>query len=270
MFLEVKRYRWVENRREARRLLAMAVEEAPQVAAVIDATGQVISALELQMDNSRLPININDTLPTQNNATQNNAGNNDDNSNAGAAAAASSSAAASSAISMPDDSKRKEDIKMKSEKDSLIGPNKGYEDVSVKSEKNSRIGPKRGYDSILTPKKSLNKKDDSLKDKSPAKRGEVPVEDKVYRTPNQEELKKALSAGGHTKKWQPKLDATPAPFNAGSPRASSTYLEQPRPLSPRSSSPRSPERSPKSQILYRTVRMQGLSFKFYFLKLFKR
>ena len=35
-------------------LLAMAIEEAPQAAAVIDATGQVISALELQMDNSRL------------------------------------------------------------------------------------------------------------------------------------------------------------------------------------------------------------------------
>ena len=87
MFLEIKRYRWVENQKDARRLLAQAVEEAPQVGAVIDAMGQVITTLELNMNDSRLPINSNDTPPAQNNARGD-----DDNSNAGAAAAASFSA----------------------------------------------------------------------------------------------------------------------------------------------------------------------------------
>ena len=242
MFLEIKRYRWVENQKEARRLLAQAVEEAPQVGAAIGAMDQVISTLELSINDSRLPTNSNDTAPAQNNARGD-----DDNSNAGAAAAVSFSA-----IRMRDAPKKKVDISTKFE------------------QKNPKATTKKEYSSLLTPKKSPIK-EDSQKDENPAKPREMPVEGEVARTPDQEDIKKALHIGDHAKNWylrqeQSKLDATQVPFSAGSPRASSTYL-QPRPDSPKSlPSPR----SPKSQILYRTVRMQGELFNFFSLKLFKR
>ena len=231
MFLEIKRYRWVENQKEARRLLAQAVEEAPQVGAAIDAMGAVIATLELNMNNSRLPVNSNDTPPTQNNTRGD-----DDNSNAGAAAAVSFSA-----VRMHDSPKKKVDISIKSEqKDSMVSPKKDS-----------------GFSSLLTPNK-----DDSRKYKTPAKPREMPVEDQVTRTPQQEDIRKALHIRDHTKNWclrqkQSELDATQVPFSAGSPRASSTYVEQGRPDSPSTRSLQSP-RSPKSQILYRTVRMQGI------------
>ena len=244
MFLEVKRYRWVQSQKEARRLLAQAVEEAPQVGAAIGAMDQVITTLELSINDSRLPTNSNDTAPAQNNARGD-----DDNSNAGAGAAVSFSA-----IRMRDIPKKKVDISAKF----------GQED--------SKVSHKRAYSSLLTPQKSPIKiYEDPQKDKNPAKPREMPVEGEVARTPDQEDIKKALHTGDHAKNWylrqeQSKLDATQVPFSAGSPRASSTYL-QPRPDSPKSlPSPR----SPKSQILYRTVRMQGELFNFFSLKLFKR
>ena len=247
MFLEIKRHRWIESQKEARRLLAQAVEEAPQVGAAIGAMDQVITTLELSTNDSRLPTNSNDTAPTQNNARGD-----DDNSNAGAGAAVSFSA-----IRMRDSpilKKKKVDIGTKFEQE------------------NPKVGHKRSYSSLLTPQKSPIKiYEDPQKDKNPAKPREMPVEGEVARTPDQEDIKKALHIGDHGKNWylrqeQSKLDATQGPFSAGSPRASSTYL-QPRPDSPKSlPSPR----SPKSQILYRTVRMQGELFNFFSLKLFKR
>ena len=241
MFLEIKRYRWVENQKEARRLLAQAVEEAPQVGAVIDAMGAVIATLELNMNNSRLPVNSNDTPPAQNNSRDN-----DDNSDAGAAAAVGFSA-----VRMHDSPNKKVDISSKSE------------------QKDSKVSPKKdsGFSSLLTPKKSPHK-DDSQKFKTPAQPKEMPAEDQVTRTPQQEDIKKALHIRDHTKNWCPRqkqseLDATQVPFSVGSPRASSTYVEQGRPDSPSTRSLQSP-RSPMSQILYRTVRMQGILFNFGF------
>ena len=235
MFLEIKRYRWVENQKDARRLLAQAVEEAPQVGAVIDAMGQVISTLELNMNDSRLPINSNDTPPAQNNARGD-----DDNSNAGAAAAVSFSA-----IRMPDAPKKKVDISIKSE------------------QKDSKVSLKKDYSSLLTPQKSPFKiYEDPQENRTPVKPREMSTDDQVTRTPKQEDIKKALHIRDHAKNWclrqkQSELDATQVPFSAGSPRASSTYVEQGRPDSPSTRSSQSP-RSPKSQILYRTVRMQGI------------
>ena len=246
MFLEIKRHRWVENQKEARRLLAQAVEEAPQVGAAIDAMGAVIATLELNLNDSRLPVNSNDTPPTQNNTRGD-----DDNSNAGAAAAVSFSA-----IRMHDAPKKKVDI-------------------SIKSEQDSKVSPKKAHSSLLTPQKSPIKiYEDPQKDKTPAKPKEMPVEDQVGRTSDQEDIRKALHIRDHAKNWylrqkQSELDATQVPFSAGSPRASSTYVEQGRPDSPSSRSLQSP-RSPKSQILYRTVRMQGILFNFCFKTLFKK
>ena len=237
-FLEIKRHRWVQNQKEARRLLAQAVEEAPQVGAAIDAMGQVIATLELNMNDSRLPINSNDTPPAQDNARSN-----DDDPSAGAAAASSS------VIRMPDDSKTKRDLNIK---------------------KDPEVSPKKEYSSILTPKKPSTK-EDLQEGENLADPRDKPVEGEVARTPGQEDIRKAFQIRDHAKNFylhqeESKLDATQAPFNAGSPRASSTYLEQPRPDSPTSlPSPR----SPKSQILYRTVRMQGELFNFFF-KTFKR
>ena len=228
LFLEIKRYRWVQNQKEARRLLVQAVEEAPQVGAAIDAMGQVISVLELKMNDSQLPIN--DTPPVQANT-----GSNDDNPDGGAAAASSSR------IRMPDDSKKKMDPIIK-------------EDPTV--------SPKKEYSSIFTPKKPSTK-EDLQDDISPVKPRDKPVEGEVARTPEQEDIRKAFQIRDHAKNFylhqeESKLDATQAPFNAGSPRASSTYVEQPRPDTPTRSlgSPR----SPKSQILYRTIRVQGRLF----------
>ena len=235
MFLEVKRYRWVQSQKEARRLLAQAVEEAPQVGAAIGAMDQVITTLELTINDSRLPTNSNDTGPTQNNARGD-----DDNSNAGAAAAYNSSV-----IHMPDAPKKKVDISIKSE------------------QKDSKVSPKKDHSSLLTPQKSPFKiYEDPQENRTPAKPREMSTDDQVTRTPEQEDIKKALHMRDHTKNWclrqkQSELDATQVPFSAGSPRASSTYVEQGRPDSPSTRSLQSP-RSPKSQILYRTVRMQGI------------
>ena len=243
MFLEIKRYRWVENQKEARRLLAQAVEEAPQVGAAIDAMGAVIATLELNLNDSRLPINSNDTPPAQDNT-----GDDDDNSNAGAAAAHTSSV-----VYMPDAPKKKVDISINTE------------------QKDSTISPKKDYGSLFTPKKSPHQ-DDSQKFKTPAKPKEMPVDEQVGRTSDQEDIRKALHIRDHAKNWglrqkESELDATQVPFSAGSPRASSTYMEQGRPDSPSSKSLQSP-RSPKSQILYRTVRMQGILFNFCFKTFF--
>ena len=229
LFLEIKRHRWVQNQKEARRLLAQAVEEAPQVGAAIDAMGQVITVLELKMNDSQLPIN--DTPPVQANT-----GSNDDNPDAGAAAASSS------VIRMPDASKKKMNLIIK---------------------KDPMVSPKKEYGEVLTPKKPSTK-EDLQDDISPVKPREKPAVGQVARTPEQEDIKKALHIRDHVRNWglrqkQSELEATQTPFTAGSPRASSTYVEQPRPDSPRSlQSPR----SPKSQILYRTIRVQGILFNF--------
>ena len=217
-------------------MLAQAVEEAPQVGAAIDAMGQVITVLELKMNDSQLPIN--DTPPVQANT-----GSNDDNPDAGAAAASSS------VIRMPDASKKKMDLSIK---------------------KDPTVSPKKEYGSVLTPKKPSTK-EDLQDDISPVKPREKPAEGQVARTPEQEDIKKALHIRDHVRNWglrqkQSELEATQTPFTAGSPRASSTYVEQPRPDTPTRSlgSPR----SPKSQILYRTIRVQGILFNFLVFKTF--
>ena len=222
------------------------MEEAPQVGAVIDAMGQVIATLELSINDSRLPVNSNDTPPTQNNT-----GDDDDNSN-GAAAAYESSV-----VYMPDAPKKKVDISINTK------------------QKDSKISPKKAYGSLLTPQKSPIKiYEDPQKDKTPAKSKEMLADEQVGRTPDQEDIRKALHIRDHAKNWglrqkESELDATQVPFSAGSPRASSTYVEQGRPDSPSMRSLQSP-RSPKSQILYRTVRLQGILFNLCFKTFFKR
>ena len=222
------------------------MEEAPQVGAVIDAMGQVVATLELSINDSRLPVNSNDTPPTQNNT-----GDDDDNSN-GAAAAYESSV-----VYMPDAPKKKVDISINTK------------------QKDSKISPKKAHSSLLTPQRSPIKiYEDPQMDKTPAKPKEMPVDEQVGRTPDQEDIRKAFHSRDHAKNWglrqkESELDATQVPFSAGSPRASSTYVEQGRPDSPSMRSLQSP-RSPKSQILYRTVRLQGILFNFCFKTFFKR
>ena len=87
--------------------------------------GQVVATLELSINDSRLPVNSNDTPPTQDNT-----GDDDDNSN-GAAAAYESSV-----VYMPDAPKKKVDISINTK------------------QKDSKISPKKAYSSLLTPQKS--------------------------------------------------------------------------------------------------------------------
>ena len=208
--------------------------------------GQVVATLELSINDSRLPVNSNDTPPTQNNT-----GDDDDNSN-GAAAAYESSV-----VYMPDAPKKKVDISINTK------------------QKGSKISPKKAHSSLLTPQRSPIKiYEDPQMDKTPAKPKEMPVGEQVGRTPDQEDIRKAFHSRDHAKNWglrqkESELDATQVPFSAGSPRASSTYVEQGRPDSPSMRSLQSP-RSPKSQILYRTVRLQGILFNFCFKTFFKR
>ena len=149
-------------------------------------------------------------------------------------------------------------------------------DISINTkQKGSKISPKKAHSSLLTPQRSPIKiYEDPQMDKTPAKPKEMPVDEQVGRTPDQEDIRKAFHSRDHAKNWglrqkESELDATQVPFSAGSPRASSTYVEQGRPDSPSMRSLQSP-RSPKSQILYRTVRLQGILFNFCFKTFFKR
>ena len=89
MFLEIRRFRWVEENDEARRLLVPATDEAPLVAQTIDAIVQVVQNLDMQLDNTLQPANPN-VIPVPP-ATQDNSGGGPDNTGAGAAVGNNSS-----------------------------------------------------------------------------------------------------------------------------------------------------------------------------------
>ena len=232
MFVEIRRFRWVETRNEAMRLLVPATDESPQVTQAINAIVQVVNNLDMQMDNTLLHDDLN-----VNPLNQNNAGEYQDGSGAGGAIGGTENT--SSVIPMPDDTRKSED-------------------VNIKTEHKATPSPQRAYKSVLTPNKSPFK-EDLKRDKTPAKSKDVLAEEKMVRTPQQEEYRKALSIRDHSKNWylkeRSRTEVTPVPFPP--PQANSTYLVQPHADSPKI--PQSPATVRKS-ILHRTVRVQGTFF----------
>ena len=230
LFLEIRRFRWVEEHEEAVELLAPATDEAPQVVLAINSIVDVLQNLDLQLDNTLLQPDF------VNPPNQNNSGGGQDDSGAGGVSGGAGNE--SSVIPMPKDA---ESVNIKP--------------GIIKTEPS----PPKVYKSILTPHRSPIK-EEPRRDKTPVKSKDA-LADKVDRTPEQEEYRKLFSVGDHSRnfylKEKSRMETTPVPFPP--PQANSTYLIQPRPDSPKIL--QSPATARKS-ILHRTVRVQGTFFNF--------
>ena len=209
-------------------LLVPATDEAPQVGNAIRAVQSVVETLDISLDNTNTLLN-----PNANPIVQNKTGGGSEDTPEGGAGAGNNSF-----IRMPDNTNNGS---------AITQPEQEIHQPSLKKIYTSKLNPEKF--AIYEDRVDVNAK------------GGLP------RTAQQEEYRKTLRAGDHSRNHflqmeDSKLNAEASSFFPSTPQANSTALKQPRPSSPLA--PLSPMSSPPST-LYRTVRFQGTFLFIFFL-----